>query len=59
MKPGGLRQAGAGTDLLDDPVANKKTTLGNFPLVVIHGDKVGVFDEEGGHWILERVESSE
>ena len=33
----------------DDAVANKKTTLGNFPLVVVHRDEVRVFDEESGH----------
>jgi hypothetical protein len=36
-------------DLLDEAVTNKKTTLGNLPLMVVHGDDMGVFDEKGCH----------
>ena len=36
-------------DLLNEATANKKTTLGNFPLMVIHGDNVGVLDQKSGH----------
>jgi hypothetical protein len=32
-------------DLLDEAFPNKKTTTGNLPLVVIHRNDVGVFDE--------------
>jgi hypothetical protein len=42
---GGFGKLGHRPDLLDEAAANKKTTLGNFPLVVVHGDDVGVFDE--------------
>ena len=45
---GGWKIAGQ-PDLFNDPVSNKKTTLGNFPLMVIHGDDVCVFYEEGCH----------
>jgi hypothetical protein len=41
-----------GPDFLGEPAANKKTTLGNFPLVVIHGDDVGVFDQKGSHFVV-------
>jgi hypothetical protein len=37
-------------DLLDEPIANKKTAIGNFPLVVVHGHNVCVFYEESCHW---------
>ncbi len=30
---------------LDESAANKKTTIGNLPLMVIHSDNVGVLDE--------------
>jgi hypothetical protein len=39
------RQAGGRPYLFDEAVANKKTTIGNFPLMVIHGNDVGVLDE--------------
>ena len=31
------------------PSPNKKTTIGNLPLMVVHGDDVGVFDEKCSH----------
>jgi hypothetical protein len=31
--------------LFDESAPNKKTTIGNLPLMVIHGDNVSVFDE--------------
>jgi len=38
-----------GANLLDEAASNKKTTLGNLALMVVHGYDVCVFDEEGGH----------
>ena len=32
-------------DLLEKAIPNKKTTIGNLPLMVIHGHNVGVLDE--------------
>ena len=46
---GGRGQIAGLPYLFDEAVTNKKTTIGNFPLVVIHGDDVGVFDEKGCH----------
>ena len=37
-------QAGSGADLLDEAIANEKTTIGNFPLMVVHGEEMRVFD---------------
>jgi hypothetical protein len=39
-------------DLLDETVTDKKTTIRQFGLVVIHGEQIGVFDEKGGHSLL-------
>jgi hypothetical protein len=36
-------------NLLDEAAANKKATIGNLPLMVIHSNNVGIFDEEGSH----------
>jgi len=36
-------------DLLDKAIPNKKTTIGNFPLMVIHDDNVGMCDEKACH----------
>jgi hypothetical protein len=45
-----LRKFTGRTDLFDEPVPHKKTTLGDFPLVVIHGDKDrGVLYKKGAH----------
>jgi hypothetical protein len=33
-----LREFGCRPDLLDETVPNKKTTIGNFPPVVVHRD---------------------
>ena len=49
---GGLGEVGGFTDLLDEAVANKKTTVREFGLVVIHGEEMGVFDEESCHELL-------
>ncbi len=46
------RQLAHRSHLLDEPAANKKTTIGNLPLVVIHSNDVGVFDEKGGHVVV-------
>jgi hypothetical protein len=46
---GGIGQTGSLTCLLDDPVPNKKTTLGNLPLVVIHRNDMGVFYQKCVH----------
>ena len=42
---GGVGEFGHGSDFLDESAANKKTTIGNFPLMVVHGEDVGVLDE--------------
>lgn len=31
-------------DLLDETIADEKTTIGDFGVVVVHGEEVGVFD---------------
>lgn len=46
---GFLGQAGSLPYLFDEAVANKKTTIREFGLVVVEGEEVGVLDEEGGH----------
>jgi hypothetical protein len=38
-------QAGSLPYLLDNAVANKKTTIREFGLAVVEGEQVGVFDE--------------
>jgi len=47
---GGVWQTGSLPHGFNETVTNKKATVGNFPLVVVHGDDVGVFDEKGWHW---------
>lgn len=42
-------QTGSLPHLFDEAVANEKTTVREFGVVVVHGEEVGVFDEEGGH----------
>lgn len=42
-------QTGSLSYLFDEAVADKKTTIWDFGVVVVHGEEVGVFDEEGGH----------
>jgi hypothetical protein len=46
---GSLRKFARRADLFDEAVTNKKTTLGKLPLMVVHGDKIGVFDEKSCH----------
>jgi hypothetical protein len=38
--------------LFDESVFDKKTTIRQFGVVVIHGEEMGVFDEESGHLLL-------
>jgi hypothetical protein len=45
-------QPGSGADLFDEPIADKKTAIGDFPLMVVKCGKIGVFDEEAGHDFL-------
>ena len=42
---GGCGKLAHRPDFLDEAAANKKTTTGNLPLMVIHGDDVGVLDQ--------------
>ena len=42
-------QTGSLSYLFDESVFDKKTTIREFGVVVVHGEEVGVFDEEGGH----------
>ena len=42
---GGLGKLAGFSDLFDEAIANKKTTIGNLPLMVIHGEHIGVFNE--------------
>lgn len=42
-------QTGSLSYLFNETVADEKTTIGDFGVVVVHGEEVGVFDEEGGH----------
>jgi hypothetical protein len=37
----------------NEAVSYEKTTVGNFPLVVVHGEDVCVFDEESCHGVVE------
>jgi len=46
---GFVGQTGSLIYLFNEAIANKKTTIGNLPLMVVHGDNVGVFDEKGCH----------
>jgi hypothetical protein len=39
--------------LLYEAITNKKTTIGKFPLVVVHRQNIGVFDEKGCHVFFE------
>ena len=39
-------------DLFDQSAPNKKTTLGNFLLMIIHCDNICVFYKEGCHLLL-------
>lgn len=43
------RQTGSLPYLFDEAVANKKTTIREFGLVVVEGEEMGVLDEEGCH----------
>ena len=38
-----------GADPLDEAVPDKKTTFGDFPLVVVHRHEKRIFGKEGGH----------
>jgi len=42
---GGLREIGGLANLLDEAIANKKTTIRELGLVVVHGEDVGMLDE--------------
>ena len=42
-------QTGSLSYLFNETVADKKTAIGEFGVAVVHGEEVGVFDEEGGH----------
>ena len=42
-------QIGSLSYLFDESVFDKKTTIREFGVAVVHGEEVGVFDEEGGH----------
>jgi hypothetical protein len=46
---GFVRQIGNLPYMFNKSVANKETTIGDFGVVVVHGEEVGVFDEEGWH----------
>ena len=46
---GGIGQFAHRADLLDESAANKETTLGNLPLMVVHGYDGCVFYEKGSH----------
>ena len=46
---GFVGQIGNLPHLLNDSIFDKKTAARDFGLVVVHGEEVGVFDEEGGH----------
>ena len=46
---GFVGQLASFADLLEEAIANKKTTIGNLPLMVIHSDDVDVFDEKSCH----------
>lgn len=43
------RQTGSLSYLFNKSITDKKTTVRDFGVVVVHGEEVGVFDEEGGH----------
>lgn len=49
---GGLGQVGGRPDLLDEAVTDKKATLRNLGLVVVHGGYECIFDEEATHGFL-------
>ena len=42
---------GRSADLFDEAVTHEKTTLGNFPLTVVHRNDISILDEKGGHTI--------
>ena len=42
-------ELGHGSDFFNEAAANEKTTIRKFGLVVVHGEEVGVFYQEGGH----------
>ena len=46
---GGLRQFLRRADLFDEAITHEKTTLGNFPLTVVHRDDISILDEESRH----------
>ena len=47
-----VRQVGAEPDLGDEAVMDKKATVGELPLVVIHSDEIRILDEQGGHLVV-------
>lgn len=42
-------QTGSLSYLFDESIFDKKTTIREFGVAVVHGEEVSVFDEEGGH----------
>jgi hypothetical protein len=42
-------QTGSLPYLFEEAVANKKTTIGNLPLMVVQSDNVGILDEKCSH----------